>query len=48
LSSELDWYRGQYDALDALMEAMRTDNGWLEYRLHAVRDKLLDQGVQTA
>jgi hypothetical protein len=30
------------------MEAMRTDNGWLEYRLHAVRDKLLDQGVQTA
>jgi quinol monooxygenase YgiN len=47
LSSELDWYRGQ-DALDALVEAMRTDNGWLEYRLHAVQDKLLDQGVQTA
>jgi chromosome segregation ATPase len=48
LSSELDWYRGQYDSLDALVEALRTDNGWLEYRLRAVRDELLDQGVQTA
>jgi chromosome segregation ATPase len=48
LSTELDWYRGQYDALDALVEALRTDNGWLEYRLRAVRDELLDQGVQTA
>jgi chromosome segregation ATPase len=47
LSSELDWYRGQYDSLDALVEALRTDNGWLEYRLRAVRDELLDQGVQT-
>jgi hypothetical protein len=26
LSLELDWYRGQYDALDALVEALRTDN----------------------
>jgi chromosome segregation ATPase len=48
LSSELDWYRGQYDSLDALVAALRTDNGWLEYRLQAVRDELLDQGVQTA
>jgi chromosome segregation ATPase len=47
LSTELDWYRGQYDALDALVEALRNDNGWLEYRLRAVRDELLDQGVQT-
>jgi hypothetical protein len=36
LSLELDWYRGQYDALDALVEALRTDNGWLEYQLRAV------------
>jgi hypothetical protein len=36
LSTELDWYRGQYDALDALMEALRTDNDWLEYRLRAM------------
>jgi hypothetical protein len=45
LSTELDWYRGQYDTL---VEALRTDNGWLEYRLRAVRDALLDQGAQTA
>jgi hypothetical protein len=30
------------------VEVLRTDNGWLEYRLRAVRDELLDQGVQTA
>jgi hypothetical protein len=48
LSIELDWYQGQYDALDALVEALRTDNGWLEYRLRAMWDELRDQGVQTA
>jgi hypothetical protein len=42
LSTELDWYQGQYDAL---VEALRIDNGWLEYRLRAVRDELLDQGA---
>jgi hypothetical protein len=36
LSSELDWYRGQYDALDTLVEALRTDNGWFEYRMRVV------------
>jgi chromosome segregation ATPase len=46
LSSERDWYRDQYDSLDALVEALRTDNGWLEYQLQAVRDELLDQGAQ--
>jgi chromosome segregation ATPase len=30
------------------MEALQTDNGWLEYRLCAMWDELLDQGVQTA
>jgi hypothetical protein len=29
------------------MEALRTDNGWLEYWLRAVQDKLLNQGAQT-
>jgi chromosome segregation ATPase len=48
LSTELDWYQSQYDALDALVEALRTDNGWPEYRLRAVQDALLDQGAQTA
>jgi hypothetical protein len=33
-------YRDQYDALNALVEALRTDSGWLEYRLRAVRDEL--------
>jgi hypothetical protein len=46
LSSDRDWYRDQYDALDALVEALRTDNGWLEYLLQIVRDELLDQGAQ--
>jgi hypothetical protein len=27
LSTELDSYQSQYDALDALVEALRTDNG---------------------
>jgi hypothetical protein len=45
LSSERDWYRDQYDALDALVEALRTDNGWLDYRLQVVRDAFLDQGA---
>jgi hypothetical protein len=29
------------------VEALWTDNDWLEYRLRAVRDALLDQGAQT-
>jgi predicted RNA-binding protein with PIN domain len=48
LSSERDWYRDQYDTLDALVEALQTDNGWLEYRLQVVRDAFLDQGAQAA
>jgi hypothetical protein len=43
LSTELVWYQSQYDALNALVEALRTDNGWLGYRLRAVQDALLDQ-----
>jgi hypothetical protein len=29
LSSKRDWYRDQYDTLDALVEALLTDNAWL-------------------
>jgi chromosome segregation ATPase len=29
------------------VESLRTDNGWLEYWLQAVRDELLEQGAQT-
>jgi hypothetical protein len=42
LSSKLDWYQEQYDVVDALVEGLCTDNGWLEYQLQAVRDELLD------
>jgi hypothetical protein len=48
LSSERDWYRDQYDTLDALEEALWTDNGWLEYRLQVVWNAFLDQGTQIA
>jgi hypothetical protein len=30
------------------VEALQTNNGWLEYRLRVVRDELLDQGTETA
>jgi hypothetical protein len=30
------------------VEALRTDNEWLEYRLQIVRDELLNQGTQAA
>jgi hypothetical protein len=29
--------------LDALVEALRTDNGWLEYKLMPVEDTLINQ-----
>jgi hypothetical protein len=32
--------------LDALVEALRTDNGWLEYRPRVVQDELLEQDAQ--
>jgi hypothetical protein len=32
LDAELNWYRGQYNALDALVEALRTPDRWLVYR----------------
>jgi hypothetical protein len=48
LGSERDWYQDQYDALDALVKALRSDSGWLEYRLQAVRDELLEEDTQAA
>jgi flagellar capping protein FliD len=42
LSTEHDWYWSQYDALDALVEALRTDNSWLEYQLRVVQDAFMD------
>jgi phage shock protein A len=48
LSSECNWYRDQYDALDALVEDLRTDNGWLEYQAEVMRDQLLELDAQAA
>jgi chromosome segregation ATPase len=48
LSSKRNWYRDQYDALDALVEALWTDNRWLEYRLKVMQDELLEQDAQAA
>jgi chromosome segregation ATPase len=47
-SSERNWYRDQYDALDALVESVQIDNGWLEYRIEAMRDELLEQDARAA
>jgi hypothetical protein len=38
LDAELNWYRGQYNTLDALVEALRTPDRWLVYRAEALRD----------
>jgi hypothetical protein len=40
LDAELSWYREQYKALDAIVEALRTPDGWLVYRAEALRDLL--------
>jgi hypothetical protein len=39
LDAELRWYREQYNALDALVEALRTPGGWQVYQVEALRDQ---------
>jgi chromosome segregation ATPase len=41
MSSELRRLQEQHDALDALVEALRTNDGWLEYQAEALREQLL-------
>jgi hypothetical protein len=48
LDTELSWYRGQYNALYALIEALRTPDGWLVYRAEVLRDQLLELDAQAA
>jgi chromosome segregation ATPase len=48
MSFELRRLREQRDALDALVEAMKTGDGWLAYRAEALRDQLLELEAQTA
>jgi chromosome segregation ATPase len=47
MSSELRRLREQCDTLDALVEALRIDNGWLVYRAEALRDQLLELDART-
>jgi hypothetical protein len=48
LSSNLNWYQSQYEALDAMVEALREDNGWLEYNLMGAEDAYIDQRTLAA
>jgi chromosome segregation ATPase len=49
MSAELRQLWEQRDALDALAEALRTRDGWLAYRVEALRDQLLElEGKSTA
>jgi hypothetical protein len=46
LNADLHWYRGQYDALDALVEALRSPDRWLAYRAEALLDLPPEQDSQ--
>jgi DNA repair exonuclease SbcCD ATPase subunit len=46
LDAELDWYRGPYNALDGLVEALRSPDRWLVYRAEALLDQPPEQDTQ--
>jgi chromosome segregation ATPase len=48
LDTELSWYRGQYNALDTLVEALRTPDRWLVYRAEALWDQPPELDAQAA
>jgi hypothetical protein len=48
LEPDLHWYRGQYEALDALVEALRSSDRWLAYRAEALLDLPPEQDAQAA
>jgi hypothetical protein len=48
LDAELNWHWGQYNALDALVEALRTPNRWLVYRVEALQDQPPELDAQAA
>jgi chromosome segregation ATPase len=47
MSAELHQLREQRDDLDALVEALRTRDGWLAYRAEVLRDQLLEPEGQS-
>jgi hypothetical protein len=46
LDADLQWYRGQYEALDALVEALRSPDQWLACRAEALLDLPPEQDAQ--
>jgi DNA repair exonuclease SbcCD ATPase subunit len=48
LDADFHWYRGQYKALKALVEALRSPDRWLAYRAKALLDSPPEQGAQAA
>jgi hypothetical protein len=48
LDADFRWYRGQYEALEALVEALRSLDRWLAYRAEALLDLPPKQGAQAA
>jgi hypothetical protein len=48
LDADFHWYRGQYEALDALVEALRSPDRWLACRAEALLDLPPEQGAQAA
>jgi chromosome segregation ATPase len=48
MNAELRQLREQRDTLDALAEALRTQDGWLSYRAEALCDQLLEHEGQAA
>jgi hypothetical protein len=45
LDADFRWYRGQYEALEALVEALRSPNRWLAYWVEALLDSPSEQGA---
>jgi hypothetical protein len=48
LDADLHWYQGQYEALDTLVEALRSSDRWLAYKAEALLDLPPEQGAQAA
>jgi regulator of replication initiation timing len=48
MSAEIRQLREQREALDALAEALMTQDGWLSYRAGALHDQLLEHEGQAA
>jgi hypothetical protein len=43
LDADLNWYWGQYNALDTLVEALRSPDRWLVYRVERVMTALVER-----